>query len=628
MSDRIPEEIFEPDGHEPSARGESGERLPDERTAPQSYTHVDADLYGEDATDTEPNTRPEFEHNAAQGVPPDREAGERLGNTEENNGIPDSASRLNDGEENQNEEKQMASAPELYNKKNLRTVGAHAPAGQNRGMLFFLAALIPVTAAVIFGCIVMLLGRGNAEKDSMYTLFGVQPAEALDLSPGDADEEMRGVYIASAYNINYPSKKGLSARQLASEADRIVDFCAQNRLNTIFFQVSPYSDALWHSEILPSSSVVTGREGAAFPGDFDILEYVCKAAHEKGIAVHAWVNPMRITTGALDKKALSRKNPAVKNPELTVEYGGELYYNLGLPEVRELAASVCAELAENYDIQGIIFDDYFYPYPIEGQDFDDSAAYEKYGGDYSDLGDFRRASCTELARSCMKAIKDKKSDCLFGIAPFGIWQNDDGRNNGSATRGFEAYKSLYCDVLDMARTGALDYLAPQIYWQLSSEAAPYEELCSWWNAALEGTGVKYYISHAAYKSGEWDAGEIARQIASAREYKNYRGSILYGYAALYGNDSGVTDSLGELFSTRIKYIRSYSDGTQPSAAVTAEADGCITLSGTSDPGYGLTANGKVCSQKKDGSFTVTLNKPQDGVISLLQNGNTTEIHIN
>lgn len=404
---------------------------------------------------------------------------------------------------------------------------------------FFLAALFPLLFIVIFGVILLITGGTDTESTTRPT---EEPYYAVKA------DEVRGVYIATVYNINYPSAQDLDAVRLKAEMDEILLTCAENGFNAVYFQVSPMSDALYDSDILPTSSVLTGKEGDPLPEGFDPLAYLCDRAHSAGIDVHAWVNPVRITAGGHDAEDLSEDNPAVKKPEYTVTYGGELYYDLGYPEVRDLQARVCEELVLNYPIDGIIFDDYFYPYPVGEEEFNDSASYALHGGEYKDIADFRRASAAALVTECYDAVKGTRADCQFGVAPFGIWRNNDGKNGGSNTSGMESYSEIYCDSLAFIQSGKLDYIAPQIYWPFESKAAPYAELCDWWAEAVEGTDVKLLISHAAYQAATWeDSGEYAEQVEYARTKRDYYGSIFYGYAAIDGNDAGIADAFAEIY---------------------------------------------------------------------------------
>ncbi len=438
---------------------------------------------------------------------------------------------------------------------------------------------------------------------------------------GNLTDEHRGVYIATAYNIDFPSKSGLDADALAEELDAIVDTVDKIGANAIYFQVRPNSDALYDSELFPVSSYLTGKPDGELPDGFDPLLYLVKAAHAREIEVHAWINPLRVTRGSLtnpktDVTALAEMHPARLSPYMTVEYAGELYYNPALPEVRALVSAGITEIVQNYDVDGILFDDYFYPYPETDEngaeiEFDDADEYALLGGSKS-LDDWRRANINALVKSSYEAVKEANADCRFGVAPFGIWQNKSGDNGGSATLGMEAYKSIYCDALAWAEGGYVDYIAPQIYWSFSQENAAYDVIADWWNSRLDGTGVELYISHAAYRYGtdSWtEAGvvdEMTAQLRYARGLMTYKGSLMYGYAEVRDNIDGIGDELAAIYSDAVVYADSISTGgsvavTSPEyASKTDKAE--ISLYCKSDPTVTVTYGGEPVSRRKDGSF--------------------------
>ncbi len=432
------------------------------------------------------------------------------------------------------------------------------------------------------------------------------------------DREVRGVWIASVSNINYPSKKGLSEAQLKAELDDIINTCVELKLNTIFFQVRPASDALYTSSLFPASEYVSGTQGQ---GSFDSLAYLIEQAEPYNIDIHAWVNPLRVT--ASQKNALSDlspDNPAALHPEYLVSYNGLLYYNAGLPEVRELIAAGVREIVENYDVKGVVFDDYFYPYPVSGQVFDDGDAYDLYGGELS-VGNWRRDNVNQMVKACYDAVKDVRSHCKFGIAPFGIWDNDDGKNFGSATNGLSAYDSLFCDALAWIDGGYIDYIAPQLYWQFTTSVARFDTLIRWWNAALEGTDVDLMVSHAAYQSTTWNSdSEIMEQVSFARSERAYQGSIHYGYAAIKANEMNLQGQLKSLYEHEIIYPDIVSDGSElvissPSSGTYMNVTETYIL-GTSDPAEPVYLNGRPISRTKNGHFSlfVSLNKGENKFI--------------
>ncbi len=381
-----------------------------------------------------------------------------------------------------------------------------------------------------------------------------------EITVTSSDEHVRGIFIASVCNINFPSRPGLSADALRSELDDIIYTCENVGINAIYFQVRPTADSLYKSDIFPTSEYLTGKQGAPLQDGFDPLEYIVSASHQKGIAVHAWVNPLRVTTGLStspnhDVTNLAENHPARQNPGYAISYAdGKLYFDCGNPDIRTMIADSVAEIAANYAVDGVIFDDYFYPYPVTVDDgsvatFDDSESFTKYGGDMS-LDDWRRNNVNMMIKECYTAIKSVRSNCKFGVAPFGIWQNDDGENGGSQTAGLESYSSIYCDPTEWIRGGYIDYIAPQIYWRFTNPVAPYATLVRWWNDAVSGTDVELMISHGAYNYDTWNnpKNELVNQVDFARSFAAYSGSILYGYTALKANSNGLFDEVCEIFA--------------------------------------------------------------------------------
>ena len=461
--------------------------------------------------------------------------------------------------------------------------------------------------------------------------------------------EFRGVWIASVFNVNFPSKTGLSAEQMKAELDDIVKNCKEANLNAIFFQVRPTGDALYDSGIFPTSKFLTGKQGDPLAGGFDPLKYIIQIAHQNNIELHAWINPYRITGGTAaspeqDLNALAPSNPARNHPEWTVKYpDGKLYYNPGLPEVRQLITDGVLEIVQKYNVDGIHFDDYFYPYPIyqtvNGKsvkvEFDDAAAYKKYGAEYSVVDDFRRASVNKLVQNVYSEIKKVNPNVRFGISPFGIWANESSISTGSKSSGFEGYFSLYADAKAWAEGGYIDYLCPQIYWEFGKKVAPYDVLVRWWSTLLDGTNVDLYIGHSLSKlSTDYNSElEIPRQVEYARSYISVKGSAFFGYADLAANTYKVKDNLKKLFAQPRPVPKPVTNGAgitigRP-ANGTSVTESAINIMGGSDPAYPVYYNGAKVTRTKSGFFSVFVGL-KDGKNNLIftQNGAQTTHVVN
>ncbi len=392
--------------------------------------------------------------------------------------------------------------------------------------------------------------------------------EKNDNSPDDGRpviEETRGVWVPSVYNLTFPSKPDLSENELKAELDEILETVQNNSLNTIFFQVRPSCDALYKSNIFSVSSVLS-TDGTL---TLDCLEYLLSKAHEKGVAVYAWVNPLRATASKCDINELSPGSTAYKYKDYLVSYDGRLYFDVGIPEVRSLICEGIKEIAENYKVDGIVFDDYFYPYPVyETADdgtktlavFNDGETFEKYSNGES-LADFRRSSVNSLIEEAHETVKAADGKIKFGVSPFGIWQNDNGENGGSFTKGAQSYADNYSDTLAWLEGGFVDFISPQLYWDMNSSAASYKVLAKWWCARVDeankersdGCEISLLISHGIYRYGDsFESGEITSQLeyASLLEGESYSGSVFYAYNALKSNENGVADEIISFYESK------------------------------------------------------------------------------
>ncbi|TMU90050.1 family 10 glycosylhydrolase [Streptomyces sp. DASNCL29] len=356
--------------------------------------------------------------------------------------------------------------------------------------------------------------------------------------------EFRGMWLATVANRDWPSRPGLPAEQQRAELLGFLDTAVSRRLNAVVFQVRPTADALWPSPYEPWAECLTGVQGRD-PG-WDPLGTAVREAHRRGLELHAWFNPYRIANHT-DPSRLILTHPARVHPEWVVPYGGKLYYNPGLPEVRRFVQDAMLDAVARYDIDAVHWDDYFYPYPVAGQVFDDDAAYERHGAGFPDRAAWRRNNIDRLVYETAVRVKRLKRRVRFGISPFGVWRNQATDPLGSATTaGVQTYDDLYADTRGWVRRGWLDYVVPQVYWNIGFAAADYAVLVPWWSEAVRDTGVNLYIGEALYKAGDpaqpapWqDPAELSRHLTFDRGFPQVRGNVYFSAKEVAADRNGA-----------------------------------------------------------------------------------------
>ncbi|MER7014204.1 family 10 glycosylhydrolase [Saccharopolyspora sp. NPDC000359] len=346
---------------------------------------------------------------------------------------------------------------------------------------------------------------------------------------------VRGVWIASVTNIDWPSKPGLSAAQQQAEYRELLDQAVDNELNAVFVQVRPTADAFWPSPHEPWSHWLTGQQGVD-PG-YDPLRFLVDEAHQRGLQFHAWFNPYRVSMQD-DPQQLVPEHPARQHPEWTFRYGGKLYFDPGVPAAREFVTEAIMDAVRDYDVDGVHLDDYFYPYPVEGEEIPDGDTFAEHGGDFTDIGDWRRHNVNQLVSELDAQVHEVRPDARFGVSPFGIWRNASSDPNGSDTNGLESYSAIYADTRRWVEEGWVDYIAPQVYWPIGHAAADYATLVPWWSDVVAGTDVDLLIGQAAYRVGQegWtDPGELSDHLDLNAENPGVTGDIYFSARSLTTN---------------------------------------------------------------------------------------------
>ncbi|EDY45623.1 glycoside hydrolase family 10 protein [Streptomyces sp. SPB074] len=366
---------------------------------------------------------------------------------------------------------------------------------------------------------------------------------------------MRGVWVASITNRDWPSAPGLPAEVQKNELLGHLDTAVERRLDTVILQVRPSADALWPSPYEPWSAFLTGEQGKD-PG-YDPLGFAVREAHKRGLELHAWFNPYRVAVHD-DPARLVPTHPARINPDWVVTYQGQLYYNPGLPEVRRYVEDAMLDAVARYDIDAVHWDDYFYPYPVAGAPFDDDRAFALYGGGFPDRAAWRRHNTDQLVRETRARLRRLEPRVRFGISPFGVWRNASTDPRGSATTaGVQSYDDLYADTLRWVREGWIDHIVPQLYWNIGFRAADYATLARWWAGAVRGTGVDLYLGEALYKAGDpaqpaaWqDPAELSRHLDLTARIPEVRGHAYFAAKEVAADPLGamsrvVRDHYGE-----------------------------------------------------------------------------------
>lgn len=433
---------------------------------------------------------------------------------------------------------------------------------ENKNEVYFFSSDESVAKVSEYGTVIpvsdgsALITAAYRDGSKMFSArIKVAFADSANTQDSDKTKNLRGVWVSTVWNIDFPSESGLNEEKLKKELDGIMENAASWGLNAVFLQVRPMSDSIYPSSVFPSSSFVTKKQGDKLP--FDILEYAVKKAHENGLELHAWINPFRISFSSLyktDISKLSPENPAAKHPEYTVEYKNALYYNPGLPEVRQLVLDEITEIVSKYDVDGIHFDDYFYPSGSgESGSFDDSDAFEKYGNGKT-LSDWRRENINTLIKEVSETVKKNAPNCRFGVSPGGIWATAQNNDEGVSGLGntSQTYYDVFADTKKWVEEKSVDYICPQIYWNMENSVAPFGPIASWWSELCEKSGVDLYVGIAAYRGEDTAAyqspEEIKNELSYLQTLSKYDGEVYFSYSSLKNNLAGVVSTIKEVYS--------------------------------------------------------------------------------
>ncbi len=367
---------------------------------------------------------------------------------------------------------------------------------------------------------------------------------------------MRAAWVSTVKMLDYPSARNLSADQLKKEYIRLLDTLHSLNINTIIFQVRPAADAFFPSPYEPWSEWLTGKQGRPPEPFFDPLQFFITQAHKRHMQFHAWINPFR-AIATIQYADVLPNHISKTRPEWFFDYGLHRYFNPGIPEVRQYIVKIIADIVRRYDVDGVHFDDYFYPYPERDHNgriipIPDYSTFRKYGKGFRSIKQWRRHNITEFVKAVHDTIKSIKPDVIFGISPNAVWRNKSKDKNGSNTRGLAAYDWLYADILQWDSLGIVDYIAPQLYFPVGHKYADYTTLLNWWTDHIHNSllfiGLNILgIDTTGYLHASLQPWQLDQQITMAMENPQVKGIFLYRSKTLEHNPFHYNDTLRNKF---------------------------------------------------------------------------------
>lgn len=356
--------------------------------------------------------------------------------------------------------------------------------------------------------------------------------------------EFRAAWVATVANINWPSKRNLSTEEQKREAISLLNFLQENNFNAVIFQVRPSADALYESAYEPWSYFLTGEIGKKPYPYYDPLEFWVEESHKRGLEIHVWLNPYRAHHSA--GGAVTSESMARKAPEMTVRLkNGMHWFDPANKKTQDHASRVVMDIVKRYDIDGVHFDDYFYPYASYhgGADFPDNASWNQYrqsGGQLS-RADWRRDHVNKFIERIYKEIKAEKKHVKFGLSPFGIWKP----GHPAGITGSSQYDELYADAKLWLNKGWIDYFAPQLYWAIDPPRQSFPALLKWWQS--ENTHNRHLwpgINTVEVRTADRPT-EIVRQVGLTREIVPHSQGVIHWSIAGLTKSPATTKALVE-----------------------------------------------------------------------------------
>jgi len=360
--------------------------------------------------------------------------------------------------------------------------------------------------------------------------------------------EFRGAWI---HVIGQDQYAAMQPNEMKTYFIKMLDSLKACHINALIFQVRPTADAFYDSNMEPWSKYLTGTQGKAPSGNFDPMKFLIEEAHKRNMEFHAWLNPYRVTASESD--VLCPEHIYYQHPERFIKYGKQIFFDPGISENRKYICAIIKDIVSRYDVDAIPFDDYFYPYPISGERFKDDDSFNRYaykqGFESYQLDDWRRNNVNQLIEEIKHTIVMTKPWVRFGISPFGIYRNKKSTPDGSGsnTNGLQNYDDLYADVLLWAKKGWIDYIIPQVYWEIGNSAADYDTLIRWWSK--QKTNTQLYIGQDAARTVKtpdqiysWK-NQLPAKMKLERTLPGIDGNCWWSGYSLIANVQGIADSL-------------------------------------------------------------------------------------
>lgn len=422
---------------------------------------------------------------------------------------------------------------------------------------------------ITIGCFIMValginstkvssIENSTVDSNTNSTIINPEPVKKVEseeilvkelIDKSHPKREFRAAWVTTFSNLDWPSKRGLSSEEQRNEFIEILNQLEKSKINAVIVQVRAAADAFYPSKLAPWSAWLSGNQGEAPSPYYDPLAFMIEECHKRNMEFHAWFNPFRAVSHT-KFSSVATNHISNTNKDYFFYYGESVYFNPGINEVKNHIKEIVAEVVNNYDIDGIHFDDYFYPYTIDNRDIPDHETYKKQCPDSSfTIKEWRRNNINQLVKSIGDTIKKIKPYVKFGVSPYAVWRNKTEDSLGSNTfSGQTSYDNLYCDTKLWMEKGWVDYMAPQLYWSTKSKYTNYHNLIEWWNS--NNINRHLYIGHAIYKLDKankrgYETAELIDQINISRDQSTVQGNIFFRADAFIKNHQNFISTFEE-----------------------------------------------------------------------------------